>query len=709
MKYLRWYCAALAFLCAGAWAGYPRVGDDDLAAGPQHRLATILIAGYLSTYHYKKVPFSDALSAEVLKRYVETLDPNRSYFLQQDLQAFSVYRDRLDEALREGELGPAFEIFKVFRRRLDERMSYAKALLRQPFDFGVEEDHVIDRSKAPWPANRAELDELWRKRVKNDVLELRVAGKDPPEITTTLTDRYAGLVQQTYQLNADDVFDIFINAYALSIEPHTAYFSPRSSEDFRIRMSLSLQGIGAVLRSENGYTVVQQVVPGGPADQSGKLHDDDRIVAVAEGRQGEAMDVIGWRLEKVVDLIRGKRGTVVRLRIIPKGSAPEAGATTITLTRDTIKLEDQAAKKSMIEVGRSGSISKIGVIKLPAFYIDFEARARGDRHYRSTTRDVRQLMGELVRDGAQGIVIDLRGNGGGSLLEANELTGLFIQEGPVVQVRDADGDLDINEDNDPEIAYSGPLAVLVDRQSASASEIFAAAIQDYRRGLIVGEPTFGKGTVQNLIDLDSLGRWRRGHLGQIKATVAQFFRVNGASTQHRGIEPDVIFPTPLQSSDQGERGLEHALPWDRVDPAEYVPAAGVPQRTLFDLRTRHEQRLASSSIFKLLTEQAEQAHQIEKRDRVTLAEDKRRAERSAWEGMRAEIEKQLRLAFAGDPTPVKDSAAPKGGKDEVDLGAPMLHETAEVLLDLIELTKPVTIRHAEQPQRPERDSGFVRR
>ncbi|MGQ0592498.1 MAG: carboxy terminal-processing peptidase, partial [Gammaproteobacteria bacterium] len=700
MKYLRWYCAALAFLCAGAWAGYPRVGDDDLAAGPQHRFATILIAGYLSTYHYKKVPFSDALSAEVLKRYIETLDPNRSYFLEQDLQAFSVHRDRLDEALREGEIGPAFEIFKVFRRRLDERMTYAKTLLRQPFDFGVDEDHVIDRSKAPWPANRAELDELWRKRVKNDVLELRVAGKDPAETTKTLTDRYAGLVQQTYQLNADDVFDIFINAYALSIEPHTAYFSPRSSEDFRIRMSLSLQGIGAVLRSENGYTVVQQVVPGGPADQSGKLHDDDRIVGVGEGRQGEAVDVIGWRLDKVVDLIRGKRGTVVRLRIIPKGSAPEAGATTITLTRDTIKLEDQAAKKSMIEVGRSGSIRKIGVIKLPAFYIDFEARARGDRHYRSTTRDVRQLMGELIRDGAQGIVIDLRGNGGGSLLEANELTGLFIEEGPIVQVRDADGDLDINEDNDPEIAYGGPLAVLVDRQSASASEIFAGAIQDYRRGLIVGEPTFGKGTVQNLIDLDSLGRRRRGNLGQIKATVAQFFRVNGASTQHRGIEPDVTFPTSLQSSDQGERGLEHALPWDRVDPAEYVPAVGVPQRTLFDLRTRHQQRLASSPIFKLLTEQAEHAQQIEERNRVTLAEDKRRAERSAWEGMRAELEKQLRLAFAGGPTSVKDSAvrkdsaARKDSKDEVDLGAPLLHETAEVLLDLIELTKPVTIRHA---------------
>lgn len=709
MKYLRWYCVALAFLCAGAWAGYPRVGDDDLAAGPQHRLATILITGYLSTYHYKKVPFSDALSAEVLKRYVETLDPNRSYFLQQDLEAFSVHRDRLDEALREGEIGPAFEVFKVFRRRLDERMTYAQALLRQPFDFDVEEDHVIDRSKAPWPANRAELDELWRKRVKNDVLELRVAGKDPSEITKTLTDRYTGLVQQTYQLNADDVFDIFINAYAWSIEPHTAYFSPRSSEDFRIRMSLSLQGIGAVLRSENGHTVVQQVVPGGPADQSGKLHDDDRIVAVAEGRQGEPVDVIGWRLEKVVDLIRGKRGTVVRLRIIPKGSAPEAGATTITLTRDTIKLEDQAAKKSMLEIGRSGSISKIGVIQLPAFYIDFEARARGDRHYRSTTRDVRELLGALVHDGAQGIVIDLRGNGGGSLLEANELTGLFIQEGPVVQVRDADGDLDINEDDDPEIAYGGPLAVLVDRQSASASEIFAGAIQDYRRGLIVGEPTFGKGTVQNLIDLDSLGRWRRGNLGQIKATVAQFFRITGASTQHRGIEPDVTFPMPLQSPDQGERELEHALPWDRVDPAEYVPTAGVPQRTLFELRTRHEQRLASSPIFKLLTEQAEHAHQIEKRDRVTLAEDKRRAERNAWEGMRAEIEKQLRLSFARAPTPVKDSAARKDGKDEVDLGAPLLHETAEVLLDFIDLTKPVTTRHAAGPERSERDSGFVKR
>ncbi len=708
MKRLPWFFAGLVLLWTAASADYPRVGEEALVASPQHRLATILVAGYLSTNHYRKVPFDDAFSARVFKRYTETLDPGRSYFLQQDLKAFSIYRDRLDEALRAGEIAPAFEIFKVFRRRLDERMSYARAALRQPFDFRVEEDYVIDRSKLAWPADRVELDEIWRKRVKNDVLELRVAGKDPREITKTLEERYAGLAEQTHQLNADDVFDIFINAYALSIEPHTAYFSPRSSEDFRIRMSLSLEGIGAVLRSENGYTVVQQVVSGGPADRSGKLHADDRIVAVAEGLQAEAVDVIGWRLDKVVDLIRGKRGTVVRIRIIPKGSAPEAGATTVTLTRDTIKLEDQAAKKSMIEVARSGSHHKIGVIKLPAFYIDFEARARGDRNYRSTTRDVRQLIGELVRDGATGIVIDLRNNGGGSLLEANELTGLFIQEGPVVQVRGADGDLDINEDRDPEIAYGGPLAVLVDRQSASASEIFAGAIQDYRRGIIIGEPTFGKGTVQNLIDLDSLGRRRRGNLGQVKATVAQFFRVNGSSTQHRGIEPDIAFPQSLQSTDQGERGLEHALPWDRVSPAEYVPAAAVPPSILPELRARHEQRIAGSFIFKLLTEQAEHAHRIEKRDRVTLVEDKRRAERAAWERMRAELEKQLGSAFADDPRPVKDAS--KEAKDEVDVSAPLLHESAEVLLDLIDLTKPVTTRHADQPpETPESGSGLVKR
>ncbi len=705
MKRLPCGFAGLILLCAAASADTPRIGDDALAAGPQHRLATILVATYLSTNHYKKVPFSDALSAEILKRYIETLDPTRSFFLQKDLQIFSAYRDRLDEALREGDIGPAFEMFRVFRRRLSERMTHAQSLLRKPVDFSFGEDYIIDRSKAPWPADRAELDELWRKRVKNDVLELRVAGKDPREIAKTLKDRYAGLAQQTYQLNADDVFDIFINAYALSIEPHTAYFSPRSSEDFRIRMSLSLDGIGAVLRSENGYTVVQQVVAGGPADRSDKLHADDRIVAVAEGHRGEAVDVIGWRLDKVVDLIRGKRGTTVRLRIIPKGSAPEAGSATITLIRDTIKLEDQAAKKSMIEVARDGSRSKIGVIKLPAFYIDFEARSRGDPNYRSTTRDVRKLIGELVRDGALGIVIDLRNNGGGSLLEANELTGLFIQEGPVVQVRDADGDLDINEDRDPEIAYGGPLAVLVDRQSASASEIFAGAIQDYRRGIIVGEPTFGKGTVQNLIDLDSLSRRRRGNLGQVKATVAQFFRVNGSSTQHRGIEPDIAFPLSLQSPDQGERGLEHALPWDRVSPAEYVPATAVPPSAIQALRTRHEERMSSSSLFKLLTEQAEHEHRIEKRDRVTLVEEKRRAERAEWERMRAELEKQISAAFADGPKPVED--APKDGSDEVDVSAPLLHESAEVLLDLIELTKPVVTRHADRAETP--GSGFVKR
>jgi carboxyl-terminal processing protease len=702
----------LALVCFGAFAAYPEVREEDLVARSEHRLATRLIAGHLSTYHYKKVPFTDALSAEVLKRYVEALDPNRSYLMQRDLQDFSVYRDRLDEALREGEIDPAFEIFKVFRRHLDERMGYAKSLLRQPFDFSVVEDYVIDRSKAPWAASRAEIDEIWRKRVKNDVLELRLAGKDPRDITKTLSDRYDGLVQQTHQFNADDVFDFFINAYAVSIEPHTAYFSPRSSEDFRIRMSLSLEGIGAVLRNDNGYTVVQQVVPGGPADRSGKLHSDDRIVAVGEGPQDDAVDVIGWRLENVVDLIRGKRGTVVRLRIIPKGSAPEAGLTTITLTRDTIKLEDQAAKKSMIGLARVGGSGKIGVIRLPAFYIDFEARARGDRDYRSTTRDVRRLIADLVRDGAEGIVMDLRGNGGGSLLEANELTGLFIKEGPIVQVRDADGDVDINEDHDPEVAYAGPLAVLVDRQSASASEIFAGAIQDYRRGIIIGEPTFGKGTVQQLIPLDNLGRRRRGNLGQIKATMAQFFRINGASTQHRGIEPDVAFPQALQSSDQGERGLEHALPWDRVEPADYVPVRAVPQDLLHELRARHEQRIGRSAIFKLLTEQAEHRRQIEKRDRVTLVEDRRRAERTSLERMRDEIEKQLRLAVVASTETARaarDADERDTDKGEVDLGAPVLRESAEVLSDLIDLMKPATTRSAQEPGTSGRDAGFVKR
>ncbi len=681
------------------WALSPRVTDAALSPSLEHHRATQIITHYIANYHYKKVPLDDALSAEVLRRYVEDLDPGRGYFLEEDLVGFSVYRDRLDDALRHVQLEPAFEIFKVFRRRLTERVEYAKGLLDQGFDYTVDEDLVLDRSRAPWARNRAELDDIWRKRVKNDFLALRVTGQNDGQIKTTLKDRYNGLVGHAYQLTADDVFEIFINAYAGSVEPHTAYFSPRNSEDFRIRMSLSLEGIGAVLRNESEYTTIQQLVTGGPADRSGRLHPEDRIVGVGEGAKGPWTDIIGWRLEKVVDLIRGPRGTVVRLRVMPKGATPEAGNVVVMLTRDTIKLEDQAAQESVIDFVADGAKARIGVIKLPTFYIDFAARAKGDSDYRSTTRDVRRLLAELQRQRIDGLVMDLRGNGGGSLVEATELTGLFIRKGPIVQVRDASGGIDVNEDPDPALAYAGPLAVLVDRQSASASEIFAGAIQDYGRGIIIGEPTFGKGTVQNLIDLERVDRQAGRGIGQLKTTVAQFFRVSGSSTQHRGVIPDVLFPNALRSEEQGERALENALPWDHIRPADY-DALRISFPALQEARSRHDARVSASPIFKLMMAQGERLALMEKRNRLSLRESQRRAERDANEKLRIEIEAQFRKAFASElkrKTGSGAATARRGAEeDAIDLGEVVLYESAEVLRDYIQrlpAPSPVT-RHA---------------
>ncbi len=688
MPKIRWLLFVfLAALTQGGWGTSPRVDDAELVATPEHRRATKLIAHYLANYHYKKVSFDDAMSAEVLKRFVESLDPNRSYFLLEDMNRFAVYRDQLDEAVKEAKLGPAFEIFKVFRRRLEERVTYARELLAQPLDFTVDEEFVLDRSRAPWARDRGELEELWRKRVKNDVLNLVTTGQDQKKAVSTISDRYQVLARHTYQMSADDVFEIFINSYTASVEPHTTYFSARNSEDFKIRMSLSLEGVGAVLRNENEYTIVQQVVAGGPAAKSGRLQPEDRIVAVAQGSAGSWADIIGWRLEKVVDLIRGPRGTVVRLQLIPKGAATST-PTVIVLTREKIELEDQAAKQAVIEVPREKPSMRIGVITLPAFYIDFAARARGEKDYRSTTRDVRALIVKLMQAKVDGIVMDLRGNGGGSLVEATELTGLFIPEGPIVQVRDASGAIDVNEDPDPAVMYKGPLAVLVDRQSASASEIFAAAIQDYRRGIVVGQPTFGKGTVQNLIDLDQIDSTEGEDLGQLKATVAQFFRINGSSTQHRGVVPDIAFPAVLNSTDLGERTFDNALPWDRIGAAKYAPLSA-PMHTLQEARWRHNSRVSQAPIFSLLIHEAQRQRQEEVRNRVSLLERKRRERQEAEERWQRELEKRYREVFKTTPTPYQkasDSSAASADKP-IDIGQVTLYETAYVLHDVIELAR----------------------
>ena len=671
----------LALCSLSLWAAAPIVDPVTLVPSSDQRAATKVITRIMERHHYKKVPVDDELSFVVFDRYLERLDPNRSVFLASDVEALSVYRHRLDDALRQARLEPAFAIFKVFRARMDERAEYAVSLLTKDFDFQRDEAYVFDRTDAPWAADHAALDEIWRKRVKNDVLTLRLAGKTQEEVVKTLRKRYERTARSVKQLNAEDVFQIFVNTYMTSVEPHTAYLSPRTSENFRIRMSLSLEGIGAVLQTDNEHTVVRSLIAGGPAAKSGQLQVDDRITGVGQGHEDDMVDVVSWRLEDVVELIRGPKDSVVRLEILPKGIAEDGARKEVTLVRNRIELEEQAAKKHVLEVKAGDVEARIGVIEVPTFYRDVSARARGEEDYRSTSRDVRRLLGELTNEGVDGVIVDLRGDGGGSLSEAIEVTGLFIESGPVVQVKDSQGRIEVYEDPDPDIAYKGPLAVLVDRHSASASEIFAGAIQDYGRGVIIGEPTFGKGTVQSLMDVSRFVRGNSDDLGQLKLTIAQFFRVSGASTQHRGVVPDIVFPTAFDSGEHGERSLENALPWASARPASFSAHDLYPEDAVSQVRSRHEERTSATPVFNILLEQAQAEQAVRDLEQATLLESRRKAERTQRENAQTQRENAFRAA-RGLPLLAEDKKQEQDA-DEDEVSEVWLEETAQILADLI--------------------------
>ncbi|MBV6415104.1 MAG: carboxy terminal-processing peptidase [Xanthomonadales bacterium] len=699
---------SLALLLGGPLLAKPKtVSLAELTPTPAQGEAAHWVSKYLTRLHYASKPLDDAMSAQILKRYIEALDSEKVFFLKADIEGFERrYASFLDDAIESRQLDVVYEIYKRYLQRLRERTDYARTLLDQGFDFDVDEEYLYDRKDAQWAAGRAELDEHWRQRVKNDWLRLKLAKREDARIADTLDKRYRDYLLRVEQLDRQDVFQTFLNAYAMAIEPHTNYLGPRASENFQISMRLSLEGIGAVLQREGEFVVVRSVVEGGPAALGGKVKVGDRIVAVGQAKDAQLTDVVGWRLEDVVDLIRGPKDTLVKLEVLAAESSLAGKSQLVEIVRDKVKLEEQAAHKRVIEAeGR-----KIGVIELPAFYLDFAARARGDLDYRSSTRDVRKLIGELRREKVEAILIDLRNNGGGSLAEATELTGLFIDQGPVVQVRDGHARVQVESDTARGLSWAGPLAVLVNRASASASEIFAAAIQDYGRGIVIGEPTFGKGTVQQLVDLDYIANKDKPELGQLKLTMAQFFRVDGGSTQHRGVLPDLRFPATLDAADYGESTYDNALPWTRIAAASYAPV-GDFTRLVPLLATRHEERVAKDPEFGFLLEDIEQYRSSRGRKSISLNYAKREAERKADEARiaarakaRGEAADKLAESLDDGLNPGERGALAAAEDEEAKADKPdvLLTEGARVLADAVELLAE-NPRIAEVGARPARE------
>ncbi len=599
----------------------------------------------LESKHYASIEIDDNFSSVIFDKYLDALDGSKLYLLADDVQQIARYRYTLDNSLAQGNVEPGFEIYNLYHRRVIERLIYAIERIESAvptMDFTLDEYLQLDREDAPFASTTAELDEIWRKRLKNSVLSLRLTGDTEEEIVEKLSKRYRNQLSQVLKTNGKDIFQAYLSTVAATVDPHTSYFSPRDSENFNMGLSLSLQGIGAQLTTEDEYTKVVELIKGGPAERAAELQEGDKIIGIGQGVDGEIQDVVGMRLDDVVAQIRGEKDTVVRLSVIPVDAVTESSARTISITRDTVKLEDQSAKKEVLELSYADQDYKIGVINLPTFYFDFEAAARGDEDFKSSTRDVRRLLEELIEEGVDAVVMDLRNDGGGSLSEANQLVGLFIETGPTVQIRYSglrNGFTRSFGDNDPEVVYDGPLAVLVNRTSASASEIFAGAIQDYQRGLVLGGQTFGKGTVQEIIPMT---------YGQVKLTRSKFYRISGESTQHRGVIPDITFPDFYEAYDDiGESSLDGALPWDTVRPVEFRAYYPV-QAYLPKLQELHAKRAAESPDFNFIKEQIDRTRVLRERERISLNEAIVKAERE--ELKRSEFEAEnLRRQLKGLP------------------------------------------------------------
>ncbi|GAB3737287.1 carboxy terminal-processing peptidase [Spirosoma lituiforme] len=641
-----------------------------------------LVAKLLTTYHYRKVRLNDSLSSVVWDNYLKEVDGNKAYLLASDVAAFEKYRYQIDDALVNGDLTAAYDLFNVYRKRYQERSAFIKEQIKKPFTFTADESFNTDREKAAWPKTVEEQNELWTKILKNQQLELRLGSRKDSAVVALMNQRYTNLDKAINRVKSADVFQMYMNSFAEALDPHTNYLSPTNADRFNQEMSQSLEGIGAMLREDGDYIRITDVLPGGPAFKSKLLNKEDKIAGVAQGDNGPMVNTMNWQVDEVVKLIKGPKGTIVRLQVLSPNAIAGAPPKEIRLVREKIKLEEQRAKKEVIEVTDNGKPFKIGVINVPMFYRDFEGARKREEGFSSTTSDVKKFVEELKADKVDGIVIDLRDNGGGSLTEAIDLTGIFIPKGPVVQVKESTGETEVYSDKDGgTVVYDGPLAVLVNRFSASASEIFAAAIQDYKRGIIVGGQTFGKGTVQTLIDLNQWLPKEPEKVGQVKMTIQKFYRINGSSTQHKGVTPDIQLPSAFSAEEYGESSQPSALPWDQINTTRYELSRGLDDKILSRLRDRFDQRLKSDPELKQLSQDLADFKKAKENTVVSLQESKRRKERDEAERKRAAANKVSQASApvdeTGTPPASTTAATPKKKKDLY------LNEAGLVLADYI--------------------------
>jgi len=673
---------ASIFVGFSAWALTPSIPFSELPAlsqEPQHKVASKRVTGLFTRSHYHRFDLDDAFSEQVFKRYLKQLDYRRNVLLQKDLDTFGVYSKQFDDMLKSGDLTPAYKMFELVQKRRYDRFSYALSLLDKEMDFTLANDkYQFNREDAAWPKDEAELNELWRQRVKYDALNLKLTGKEWDEIVPVLEKRYNNAIKRLSQTKSEDVFQGVMNAFSRTVEPHTSYLSPRNAERFQMEMNLSLEGIGAVLQMDDDYTVIKSLVAGGPAATSEKLSPEDKIVGVGQDDK-DIVDVIGWRLDDVVELIKGPKGSKVVLQILPKKGGSSAKTFEVTIERDKIRLEDRAATSEVIEPDEGQYANrKVGVIQIPGFYMDL-------------SKDVSKELIKLKKAQVEGVIIDLRGNGGGALTEATLLTGLFIEQGPVVQIRDANGKVSQNRDNDGRTTYSGPLTVMVDRYSASASEIFAAALQDYDRALIVGESTFGKGTVQQHKSLGRIYDMYEKPIGHVQYTIAKFYRINGGSTQLKGVTPDISFPSALEPGEYGEAEEENALPWDKVPVAQYGTLGDVNPNLIGNLSVKHNARIKQDVEFSYIYQDIAEFKKHHDEKTVSLVESERIAEREANDKKQLVRlnERRVSQGLAAVKSLDSEGSETDSDADEDELVTPdaFRDETVYITLDMVDIER----------------------